>query len=711
VDIRRSIATTITPRFVLLMARTIAGKVLHEQRRLGAFEALPVIDRAWLFRWKRDKGIVFRKPNQRYKCARPVLLARLRAMWLNVVRVRRLAEKCLGHDLSESFWGLDEKPLHFNESGSKAVHTLELAGAPVVSLKSNHAASRERCTLMTMVTSDPVAASSPCSVPCEILFKAKTDKRTRSLKPPEDLQMSVAFAEKGSYRLEHLLQFMRRHLVPWSVERSARSDYKVLMLDMAASHIGPAVVDLAWSRGYVVLYHYGCTTGVCQVNDTDLHGHYERIYLEAEQCTFTYQQMVEPGSVSRKPADVLEDAASAWRCVNHSIAARGHLRTGLTVPLDGSGDFHLTREALSFWRELDMSSLRAAAIAEVDAQLSDGSISSFADWSKLVQHPTDPGIALEEGAELDGDLAEGEKVWADSGDEALEEEEAAELQHLDESDSSKALVIEEQEGDDEASVADAHQAAKRLRVLRELSRSAREAHVPAAVFHVDRELSQLERGLRSARGRDKEVNQVLRRALDKQVADEMAARKAQREEVFKVRKQEAEAKAAAAAERRAAEEKKAAEKERQDRLDRLPKTFRPTDVEGSSKKAVEARKMALERLHLFSPPLSDEDELQWHSVRDDYAVHIGNVYKHASGVMFINKVTDVIEALGQHWKGSSGAASKSEGNPAAFSSFFPPDEASASAGSATRAGLVTSRLLWDTRLGGSRRRRQRGYGG
>ena len=47
--------------------------------------------------------------------------------------------------------------------------------------------------------------------------------------------------------------------------------------------------------GYVTLFHYGCTTGVAQVNDTDLHAELERVYCELEQAAFNEQQLYEPG--------------------------------------------------------------------------------------------------------------------------------------------------------------------------------------------------------------------------------------------------------------------------------------------------------------------------------------------------------------------------------------------------------------------------------
>ena len=254
VDTRRSVATTISPRFVLLKARQIADKLLAEQRRNGVLEAFPNLDRHWLLRWKRDKGVVFRKPNLRYKCSRVVLKMRLRAMWLNTIRVRRVAEIFLHNDLSQSVWGIDEKPLHFNESGSKCVRTLEIAGAPAVALKQNHAATRERCTVMTCVTSAPAASASPALLPLEVLFRAKTDRRTRSLVVPPDMLVRVQWAEKGSYRQENILLWMERFLEEWTPDRALRRDYRILFLDMAKSHLGDPVVEFAWRRGQHVRF-------------------------------------------------------------------------------------------------------------------------------------------------------------------------------------------------------------------------------------------------------------------------------------------------------------------------------------------------------------------------------------------------------------------------------------------------------------------------
>jgi hypothetical protein len=169
VDARRSIASTISPKFMLMKARSISEQVLKAQRATGMYTSMPKLDKHWLLRWKHDKGVVFRKPNVRFKCSKAVMTARLRAMWVNSFKVRRLAQRLLGSDLADQMYGIDEKPLHFNESGSKNVRTLDIAGAPSVALKQNHSATRERVSVMTFTTSNLAVIQQPkgLPVPCK----------------------------------------------------------------------------------------------------------------------------------------------------------------------------------------------------------------------------------------------------------------------------------------------------------------------------------------------------------------------------------------------------------------------------------------------------------------------------------------------------------------------------------------------------------------
>ena len=67
VDIRASVASNITPRFLLMKARELGAHALQHMRETGVYSPLPSFDREWLRRWKRDYSVVFRKPNMRFK--------------------------------------------------------------------------------------------------------------------------------------------------------------------------------------------------------------------------------------------------------------------------------------------------------------------------------------------------------------------------------------------------------------------------------------------------------------------------------------------------------------------------------------------------------------------------------------------------------------------------------------------------------------------
>ena len=66
---------------------------------------------------------------------------------------------------------------------------------------------------------------------------------------PPDLLVKTQYAKKGSYRQENILLWMQRWLEPWTPQRALRRDHRILMLDMAKSHLGDAVVEFAWGRG------------------------------------------------------------------------------------------------------------------------------------------------------------------------------------------------------------------------------------------------------------------------------------------------------------------------------------------------------------------------------------------------------------------------------------------------------------------------------
>ena len=199
------------------------------------------------------------------------------------------------------------------------------------------------------------------------------------------------------------------------------------MLGIARSHLGPEIVASAHASGYVCLYHYGCTTAVAQVNDTDLHQEFSRLYMELEQTAFNNQQLFDPGNISRTLQQVINDAASAWRICDHTKGVRGHKLTGLSNSLDDSEDHLISREAAIFWAGFDLPSARLRAIEEVDELIASGTIRTFGEWQQVVKHPVDPGAQALEGMEFEGELEAGECCWLTEEEKARVATEEVEL--------------------------------------------------------------------------------------------------------------------------------------------------------------------------------------------------------------------------------------------------------------------------------------------
>ena len=114
----------------------------------------------------------------------------------------------------------DQTPYHMNEAGSKETGTLALRGQPVVVLQEGHAATRARWTVNTMCVSDiaetPAVAGAGAMPPSlELMFKAQgceLEGRLQAFIPADAPWLTVVTSPRGSYREEHVLAYMERHL-------------------------------------------------------------------------------------------------------------------------------------------------------------------------------------------------------------------------------------------------------------------------------------------------------------------------------------------------------------------------------------------------------------------------------------------------------------------------------------------------------------------
>ena len=69
------------------------------------------------------------------------------------------------------------------------------------------------------------------------LAVAGTSRRLRGVKIPKGVNMTIIASPKGSYRTEHIFQFLDTWLDPWTEERAKRQDWRMLFLDVAKSHL------------------------------------------------------------------------------------------------------------------------------------------------------------------------------------------------------------------------------------------------------------------------------------------------------------------------------------------------------------------------------------------------------------------------------------------------------------------------------------------
>jgi len=164
-------------------------------------------------------------------------MQRLRICWCNIIRFKYWLF-LLGHTI-ERMENFDQKPFHYNESGSKDCRTLAFKGGQV-ELKELHSATRARWTACTYATSDEaLAAAGPA---LEMMFKVKSGvlaiveeafKKHRDSGSFGDLpNVSVTTYESASYDTQDVYQFLQRHLEPWRPGRR----WRILVADIYIAH-------------------------------------------------------------------------------------------------------------------------------------------------------------------------------------------------------------------------------------------------------------------------------------------------------------------------------------------------------------------------------------------------------------------------------------------------------------------------------------------
>ena len=126
-------------------------------------------------------------------------------------------------------------------------------------------------------------------------------------------------------------------------------------MDSFKPHLSPEVQALCAKRGYIVLIHYGGTTGIAQVNDAHLHFPLSKLYQDLEMHCFERKQREDPMDISRNVKECIADVFACWRTISHAKVARGHWDVGLANALDGSEDGLMKSSITKMWNELGLS--------------------------------------------------------------------------------------------------------------------------------------------------------------------------------------------------------------------------------------------------------------------------------------------------------------------------------------------------------------------
>lgn len=248
---------------------------------------------------------------------------------------------------------------------------------PAVAFKEDEYETHHRWTAMTHCLSE----LGPGEIPgCELLFNGGIGVQKTVSTVLEDLRacgvqvewLTVPMSDSGSYRTEHLLEYMEKHLLDWEPDRK----WRVLMLDAAKSYLDPAVARLAWRKGYVVIQQGGGCTSVSRVNDTDLHHTISSEYQELEMMEAIALAEVDSSRLAERSREsCIRDWCTVWKRFGlHAFAAQGFKRRGLSNNLDGSEDSLVSGQAGECFHWIGMPEKRAIIVADIREGVRSGDI-------------------------------------------------------------------------------------------------------------------------------------------------------------------------------------------------------------------------------------------------------------------------------------------------------------------------------------------------
>ena len=298
-------------------------------------------------------------------------------------------------------------PLHRNESSGQK--TLNFKGNNQTCLvKENNHLSRERSTVMTIVSS----ANSIKTPAVEFVFKG-TGKRAK-VSPPG--KISVQWAEKGSYRLEHVLAFIEKlPTIPTAFTPEKRI---IFNLDDYSAHLPKEVEDALHKKGYFFIVIGGGITGDVQVNDTSYHQSVKSAYRDLEMELMLDLLKTDPTKIPTPTRDqMIEMFDKAWDKTCSDVDNEQAFKTNMmTLAFDGREDHLASRkpmhlvgdEMLKFRAEL-LQSKAPQTIKELRSTITKPEGVKY----KRDEPPSDEGMEL---YDADEGIIEEEEIVADSAE-------------------------------------------------------------------------------------------------------------------------------------------------------------------------------------------------------------------------------------------------------------------------------------------------------
>jgi len=384
VDRLHNVPGRVNTALLLAQARLLAADMQECWRKRAELRevdpqcppVLPKLDHTWIARWRQSVGVTWRTVNLRYKISAAKRLSRLRVFWCNVLRLRFFHRALVGSECLK-FVGFDQKPFYFNSS--VAAKTLAIRGCRKAAVKENVAASRERYTLMTNVQSWNPEAPPPCAIMFRVVSSTGARIRARLNVPHPWL---LQFAQKGSYRTEHVLAFLDW----WAAPVTRVADTIVMVLDWFAPHLDERVDHLLHDAKHAVLRIGGGLTPDVQVGDTHRHGPLTRVYRDLEAEDAQRELSLRPSHLpSSSRQTVMERAFQAWTTVSHLESAREWRENAITQALGGSEDADIRSDLLPVWHQLDMPRLRTQIATEVAEEVQAGRLTSWDQYPELLE--------------------------------------------------------------------------------------------------------------------------------------------------------------------------------------------------------------------------------------------------------------------------------------------------------------------------------------